>query len=99
MDPLTNNGSLLSGKLDSFMNKLATLKDNGKNLNIEDLARELFGLTLEDASSDLGIRDGPNGERPTKASQMLKVYLILSDEHCRRVVELRSRVRSISISL
>ncbi|KAM0132716.1 hypothetical protein ACHAO1_006605 [Botrytis cinerea] len=91
MDPLTNNGSLLSGELDSFMNKLATLKDNGKNLNIEDLARELFGLTLEDASSDLGIRDGPNGERPTKASQMLKVYLILSDEHCRRVVELRSR--------
>ncbi|KAF7852599.1 uncharacterized protein EAF02_012186 [Botrytis sinoallii] len=91
MDPSTNNGFLLSGELDIFKNKLATLKDNGKNLNIEDLAKELFGLTLEDASNDLGIRDGPNGERPTKASQLLKVYLILSDEECKRVVELRSR--------
>ncbi|KAF7886567.1 uncharacterized protein EAF01_011245 [Botrytis porri] len=91
MKPPSNNEFLISSELDSFKKTLAALKDNGKNLNIEDLAKELFGLTLEDASNNLDIRDGPNGERPTKASQMLKVYLILSDEECKRVVELRSR--------
>ncbi|APA14883.1 hypothetical protein SS1G_14442 [Sclerotinia sclerotiorum 1980 UF-70] len=91
MNYSTNNGPNPAAKLEIFKSKLAMLKNNGKILSIKDLAEELFDLTLEEASTELGIRDDPRGKQATQATQILKIYLILLDEECRRVVELRSR--------
>ncbi|ESZ89830.1 hypothetical protein SBOR_9788 [Sclerotinia borealis F-4128] len=91
MDSNIDNGLKVAEELQIFQRKLATLKENGTILSIEDLAMELFSQTLEEASKKLGIRDDPSEKQTTHATQLLKIYLILSNEECRRVVELRSR--------
>ncbi|RAL59206.1 hypothetical protein DID88_006661 [Monilinia fructigena] len=90
MDSFPGN-DLTVGALEALKNKLATLKADGTMLSIEDLAQNLFNKTLQEAAEDLRIRDDPSGKQATQATQILKVYLILSDAECDRVVKLRSR--------
>ncbi|QSZ30403.1 hypothetical protein DSL72_004926 [Monilinia vaccinii-corymbosi] len=78
-------------RLEALKNKLALLKADGTILSIDQLAQKLFDKPLEEAAQDLGIRDDPCGQEATWATQMLKVYLMVSDEECGRVVRLRSR--------
>ncbi|KAG4025124.1 hypothetical protein MFRU_066g00270 [Monilinia fructicola] len=90
MDSFPRN-DLTVETLETLKNKLATLRADGTMLSIEDLAQNLFNKTLQEAADDLRIRDDPNGKQVTQATQILKVYLILSDAECDRVVKLRSR--------
>lgn len=91
--PITSHPDpFITKDLETFKNKLATLKENDTILSIKDLAKELFDLGLEEAVLKLGIRDDPSDKKRSEATQILKVYLMLVDEECRRVVALRSRV-------
>ncbi|KAI9644464.1 hypothetical protein NHQ30_006485 [Ciborinia camelliae] len=93
MDSITDNthNILTAETLELLKKKLATLKARGTILSVEDLAQRLFHEPLEEVAKDMSIRDDPRGKEVMKATQMLKIYLILSDGQCARAVKFRSQ--------
>jgi hypothetical protein len=60
--------------------------------SIDDLAIALFGEDLDTLASRMQVHDDPMGKPVTRATQLIKIYLIKMDAECARCVEYRSRV-------
>jgi hypothetical protein len=60
--------------------------------SIDDLAIAIFGEDLDTLGSRMQVHDDPVGKPVTRATQLIKIYLIKMDAECARCVEYRSRV-------
>ncbi|PQE06455.1 hypothetical protein CJF32_00002395 [Rutstroemia sp. NJR-2017a WRK4] len=59
--------------------------------SIDDLAIAIFGEDLDTLASRMQVHDDPMGKPVTRATQLIKIYLIKMDAECARCVEYRSR--------
>lgn len=60
--------------------------------SIDGLALALFGEDVDTLASKMHVHDDPMGKPIMKATQLIKIYLIKTDQECARCVEYRSRV-------
>jgi hypothetical protein len=60
--------------------------------SIDDLALASFGEDLDTLASRMQVHDDPMGKPVTRATQLIKIYLMKMDTECARCVEYRSRV-------